>query len=462
MRQQTRFGRGQIELFSRSHRPTIEIDSNHPMVVLTHRIPWDELIERVMKIREAKLKSLAGRPPHLRNTIGVQVLLALKDMPYREAEDFIKYYAPARYLCGLTETDWTPDFTTMNDFAVLIGEEGLRVINEHVVGLAVELKLADPRLAVADTTAQEAEIPHPTEVGMMAKYLAVVGKTSQRAGAALKAFGQKIKDKLGAAQKRVREYRLFAKTTDAKKKITQALANTVADIQQGLSKALEEAGRTSARLRGYGKRAHGRLQQLHQTMQKLLPQIRYWLRTGRVASGKIINLFMPELYAIVRGKVGKAVEFGLAWGITRLKGGYLLAHSGMSHKEMADTRYAVRAVEELTTQFGRAPKSYAYDRGGYSRKNITRLRKLGVEEVGLAPRGRAAWVVGGKTREKLIRERAKVEGGIGTIKRSKYGFNRPRARSAEMMKSCGQRAVLGFNLTKLVRELAMREAQAAV
>jgi hypothetical protein len=44
-----------------------------------------------------------------------------------------------------------------------------------------------------------------------------------------------------------------------------------------------------------------------------------------VASGKIISLYIPQLYSIVRGKVGKTVEFGLSWGITRLSGGYLLA-----------------------------------------------------------------------------------------------------------------------------------------
>jgi len=54
-------------------------------------------------------------------------------------------------------------------------------------------------------------------------------------------------------------------------------------------------------------------------------------------------------------------------------------------------------------------------------------------------------------RDRLIRERALVEGSIGTIKCNKYGFNRPAARSAAMMGLCGQRAVLGLNLTKLLR-----------
>ena len=83
-------------------------------------------------------------------------------------------------------------------------------------------------------------------------------------------------------------------------------------------------------------------------------------------------------------------------------------------------------------------------------------KKLGVRDVGLAPRGRPQWAVRAKTRDRLIHERALVEAGIDSIKISKYGFNRPVARSAAMMGACGPRAVLGFNLKKLVRHLAER------
>lgn len=107
--------------------------------------------------------------------------------------------------------------------------------------------------------------------------------------------------------------------------------------------------------------------------------------------------------------------------------------------------------------FGKAPRSYAYDRAGYSRENIDELRRRGVRHVGLAPRGRCPWPVEGRIKERLVRERAQIEGGIGTIKASRYGFNRPLVRSVEAMVTCGQRAVLGFNLNKLVRQLAARE-----
>jgi hypothetical protein len=54
--------------------------------------------------------------------------------------------------------------------------------------------------------------------------------------------------------------------------------------------------------RDYAKVTHAKAKQLHETMTKLLPQIRYWIKTGFVAANKIVSLHIPELYSIVRGK----------------------------------------------------------------------------------------------------------------------------------------------------------------
>ena len=254
----------------------------------------------------------------------------------------------------------------------------------------------------------------------------------------------------------MRKYRLFAKskTKAAKDRMVAQMTSAVEGINHKLGKALAVASEQGRKLRGHAVVARRKLAELHETMGKLVPQIRHWLRTGFVAPGKIINLHIPQLYSIVRGKVGKAVEFGLSWGITRLRGGFILATMASAKTDFTDSTYAVRAVEDLVALFGKPPRSYAYDRGGYSAQNVERLGDLGVRDIGLAPRGRAPWEVRGKVKDRLIRERALVEGSIGTIKCSKYGFNRPAARSAAMMGVCGQRAVLGLNLTKLLRGAA--------
>ena len=450
-------GRGrQPELFERSKAPTIPIAANHRLVVMTEEIDWTELEELIQSIRMSKLKSEAGRPPHLRALAGTLVLRATRKMTYRETEDQIRYYAPARFLCGLTETEWSPDANTIQDFEQLLGEDGVRQVNERVVKWAVEERLADSSLMVADTTAQEAAVPYPSEVGHMAAFLNAVVAASGKSGKALVGFLKGVGTRVKVAKKKVRAHRLFAKTTSAKKKLTKELANIVEGINSELGRCLAAGAVQGERLQKHAKVAWAKLNALHDTMSRLLPQIRYWLRTGKVATGKIINIHIPELYSIVRGKAGKAVEFGLKWGFARLRGGFVLATLASSKGDLPDSRFALQAVDQHIALFGKPPRSYAYDRGGYSRENVKTLKAKGVEEVGLAPRGKAKWAVGKKAKDRLVNERAQVEGSIGTVKSGKYGFNRPAARSAEMMGVCGQRAVLGLNLNKLIKGLAER------
>ena len=442
-------------------QPVISIEATHPLVLLADEIDWTSLTGRVEVIREKKLKSAAGRPPHLRALIGAMLLKATRNMTWREAEDQLKHYAPARYLCGLTETEWSPDHTTLHDFAQLLGEDGVALINEFTVRWAVNEKLANPTVAVADTTAQEAAIGHPNEMGLMASFVASVALASRRAGRALRSLAQRAGKALKAAGKKVWSYRLKAKvaTKAAKDRMTEQMAKLVGGLNRALGRALRSAQRGASRLRKYGKVARRKLSQLHQSMKQLLPQIRSWLRTGFVVPGKIISVHMPQLYSVVRGKVGKPVEFGLNWGMTQIKGGFVLARRAVDRKELVDTRFAVEAVNDHVARFGRAPRAFAYDRGGYSARNVRALKKAGVKQVALAPRGQAPSAVDAKTARRLAKERALIEGSIGAIKSSRYNFNRPRAKSVEMMGTCGQLAVLGFNLNKLLRGLAGKRQQ---
>ena len=104
-----------------------------------------------------------------------------------------------------------------------------------------------------------------------------------------------------------------------------------------------------------------------------------------------------------------------------------------------------------------APRAYAYDRAGHSQENVEELKALGVKQVALAPRGQTKWSVSGRVRQRMVKERAKIEAGIGAVKSGRYGFHRPPARSMAMMGACGQRAVLGFKLNKLIRQIAARD-----
>lgn len=457
-----RSGAPQPELFPRSKRPTIPIESSHRLVLLTDKIDWPELETKVDELRMSKLKSAAGRPPHLRALVGALLLKATRDMTWREAEDLIRHYAPARYLCGLTETEWSPDHTTLHDFAVLLGEEGVKLINEYAVRWAVREKLADPSVVVGDTTAQEAAIPYPNEMGLMAAYVTTLAAASPKAGITFKRFAEDAASEFQRAKQKVREYRLFAKqkTKAVKNRMVAAMTGLVERLNTQLGCVLATAEAARATNSNRVQIARAKLRQMHEAMNRLAPQIRYWLRTGWVAREKLINLHLPELYSIVRGKVGKTVEFGLRWGFARLRGGFLLARMSAHRTELVDHRYALDAVRDHKALFGKAPRLYGYDRGGFSHANVKAIARLGVKHVALAPLGKAEWKVSESTRRKMSRERAMIEGGIGAVKSSRYNFHRPRARSVRMMGAAGQLATLGFNLNKLARAFAERRGVA--
>ena len=443
--------RRQGELFPRSKRSAIALDPEHPLVRLADLLDWDELLEQAERIRRARVKNRAGRPPHLRALLGAMLLRATKKMTFRDAEDQIRYYAPARYLCGLSESDWTPDHDTIHEFIQVMGDEGAALINEYVVKLAAAKKLADPSVVVGDTTAQEAAVPYPSEIRLMAAFLNAVSSASSRAGAAMKSFLVEEKASFDEARQKIRKYHLFAKTKEVRDRLVRQVARVVGVVNSKLEAALGAAGTSVS---GHVQAARRRAATLQQRMATLLPQIHYWLRTGRVARNKIVSLQMPEVHAIVRGKAGKPVEFGLKWGFARLGGGYLLAKCGKRKLEVEDKRYVVEAVDEVIRVFGHAPDRYAYDRGGYSFEAVHKLKQRGVKHVAVAPNGKAKWAVSDLVRRRLVKERVLVEGSIGAVKSSRYGFHRPAARSVRMMSTCGHLAVLGFNLNKLARDTA--------
>jgi hypothetical protein len=437
----------QTDLFAQPIKAKITIDESHPLVRLERAVNWDELMEVAIEIRSKKIKAATGPEPHYRELLGAVTLMAVKNITYRDAEDLIAHYAPARYLCKLMDSDWCPDHITVFEFTQMLGEDGMRKINSSILGTAKNEGFLDSAHLMSDTTAQEAKIPYPNEVGLMSKYAGSVKKLVGKAG---KAFG-KVKIKIKEVEKKikglVRSSHLFAKTKEQKQKTGKKLYHVCMEIHRELLNAMASG-------KSFRRKAQQELMRLTEIMKILFPQIRHFLETGFVAPKKIIHLKMTELYAIVRGKAGKSVEFGLKWGISRFGGGFVDGFLIDGGKHCSDKMFCMEALKEHKQMYGVVPEVYGFDRGGYSKKNIKDAKKMGVKHVGIAPAGKAKWDVSEKMAEKIRRERAQVEGCIGTIKSAIYGFNKPNARSVRAMGTYGQRAILGFNMQKLIREQA--------
>ena len=416
------------------------------MITMFKAIDWNYLIQIAMEQREKSIKNGAGRKPHLRILLGAVIVRVIESCTLRKTQDMIQYYGPAQILCNLRWSIWTPNFRTLSDFEIMLGAEGISKINVYVLKVARDLGLADVRGLCSDTTAQEADIPYPNEVGLMNSFCksieAALALLKGKVGGAASSVLQTV-DKV---KKLVREHRLFAKSLEKKREIEQKLLALTKMVSQKVSKIIPEIGEN---LKGHQKIAALRLSKLRDVFAKLAPQIAHYIKNGKPTKDKIISLFQPELRSIPRGKAGKPTEFGIKWGVNRIRGGYVWLFLLQGAKK-GEADYMVQSIDEHIALFGKAPDELAYDRGGWSEAHLEEVKNKGVKRVAVAPKGQAKWKVSSRCKERMVRERAQVEGTIGTIKH--IGFNKPNTKTTPGMIRAGQRAGLRLNLTKLVRE----------
>lgn len=446
----------QIGLFDGHHPKSahISIKDKHELVQLTDLTPWPELIEAAQGIRALKVKALVGPEPHYRELLGAIALMSVRQITYRQAEDLIAHYAPARYLCNLMDSTWNPDHITIFEFTQMMGPEGMDIFNKTFLSKAEDLGILDQTRLMSDTTAQEAMIPYPNEVGLMKRFTDLTVGALKKVGGKFSNIKTKAKEIADKVKGLVRRSHLFAKTKEQKRKVGKKLYHTAKELHGMIKSVLSKAER---KLHGKGSMEIERLSKL---MDILFPQILFFLETGFVASKKIIHLQMSELYSIVRGKAGKSVEFGLKWGINRVDG-FVLGFLIQNGINASDQNLCLQSIKEHIALFGEAPKTFGFDRGGYSKANLKKAKKLGVKNVGIAPTGKTPWSVSEKMSEVIRRERAQVEGVIGNLKSKKYGFNKPNVKSTVAMEMSGHRSCLGFNLCKALRKLNKQQLQMA-
>jgi hypothetical protein len=449
---------GQQETFT-----PVSIQPNHEMVVLSKTLDWDLMQVIGESHRDNVIKSNRGLKPHYRALNGAMVVRTLKGSDFRTTEDLIRNYNPARYLCDLHNSQWTPDHVAIWEYEGMLGEAGLRELTDYILRAAAECGFADPRGLCTDTTAQEGNIPYPTEVGHMSAFMRSVRANLETLLKNGKGMPKKIAGKMKAGMEKiaekVRKYRLFAKTREAKREINHRLEELSQNLLGNLEKLLTELGVKTNQIRGMGVRALNNLAEDYQNMCQMMPQISRWIHTGKVVKGKIVSLFNPDFRAINRGKVGKQIEFGLKWGINQIRGGYV---SVFMHPEMMchDANYAVLGVEEHIRIFGEAPKDFGFDRAAWSKEHKEEIRGLGVRNVAIAPKGQARWEVGPRVKDRMVRERAQIEGKIGTMKR--YGLNKSEARVPVRVRMSALRAGLCLNLRRFAKDVrAAGMAQAA-
>jgi len=192
-----------------------------------------------------------------------------------------------------------------------------------------------------------------------------------------------------------------------------------------------------------------KLEEITEFTKQLLPQIKEWMKRGKVATEKLLHCGITEARAIVKNKVGKKAEFGLKWLINRIGGGDVVGARADERK------MPILALKQYREVFGKeaTPLMSVYDRAGSHAATEKKLKKEGVQKVAIQPKGQAEWSVAGEDQKEAISQRGKTEGVIGTLKSGRYEFNGGRQRTNESLKAAGHRSMFAMNITNFLRDL---------
>lgn len=255
----------QRSLFEQSTRIKIVLKDDHELMKLTKLINWSELTTIAMTIRDGK-KAVSGPQPRYRALLGAVALMATKKMTYRDAEDLIAHYAPARYLCDLMDSDLHLDHVTIFDFTKMLGDQGMAQVNDSILSKAKDCGFLDSSVLMSDTTAQEAMIPYPTEVGLMSRFGQLVQRAVGRLGGRFRDAKGGVKEQVQKIKELVRNSHLFAKGKEQKAKVGRKIYHGVKKLHEDLAALLLAGSKLTSK-------SGVELKRLVNLMDKLLPQI---------------------------------------------------------------------------------------------------------------------------------------------------------------------------------------------
>jgi hypothetical protein len=439
----------------------IFVPDDQPLLRLKRALNWAVITAVMVTHWRAAGKNVDGGPGlpwPVALYVPLLVLMWLKSYHARQMEEYLSESVLAWRFLDLQVARVQPlrDHASIARAEAALGAAGKAAVNALVITTARELGFAGTELLASDTTVQEPAIGYPNEPGILKGW----AERIERGVKTLKTRGVQGAQagivKAREISHRVKHHHLFATTRAEKQRILQQIvtqSEELAKLMDGVSKQV------SARCGRVKQNAKAKLIQMGAVARTLLPQIKQWMETGKVATEKILHAGLPQARAIPKGK-GR-VKFGMKWLIHRLTGGYLFGHRVAPRAD--ENQMPAESLKDYRELFGQKanPQMVVYDRGASLPAAAAKLQQAGVRKVGIPPRGQGAWLVGEKDQKVVKSERGKTEGSIGRLKSRKYGFSHRQERSAETQDAAGQRAIVSANLNTLLRDLVAQATAAS-
>jgi hypothetical protein len=356
------------EASSTPQRVQIEVSPTHPLLVLKRALPWEAITEAMTRHWRAHGKNVDGGPGlpwEVSLYVPLVVLMLIKHFDSRQMEAYLAENGVARVFIG-RHRDVQAQIRDHSNIArayAALGKAGIDEVTHLVLKEAHRFGFVDEGVMSSDTTAQELPIGYPNEPG-------ILRGLAQRCGRALRRLKKRGVQGLEAALEQVetvlrsvKEHHLFTKGREEKRQVLTRIWTEVGELMVQTRPLVERLG---TRLDRVIQSARSRLMAMHEVIKPLMGQIAHWLTTGKVAANKIVHVGIPQARAIVRNKAGKKTEFGLAYLISRLGGGYVFGERIVANAD--ERQMPLKALAGYRKIFGpeATPELVVYDRGGDS------------------------------------------------------------------------------------------------
>jgi len=362
-----------------------------------------------------------------------------------------------RLFCRIGLSGDVPDASTLSKLTKGKAKAAVATLNDALLAKLQEQGKVKGRRVRTDTTVLPANIVYPTDIGLLADGLRVIGRNLARlrglgtvAGAAVEAVSQQMEQTRTKVKEQLRQLSQRLKQKDrpagvrqaATKAVLEVAEDTVEQVTVALAEVwLPELGRAERRL----VRA---VQDGLTVVRRLVEQTTQVVGGNPHVKNRVVSIFDREARPIRKGKLKTPTEFGRTVRVDQSEDGYITGYA-VHVGSPGDSTQVVPAVEHHRAVFGQVPEQLTADRGMGCPSNDRKLAKLGVKDICLPQPGPLSDARKALEREPTFAElkkwRAGVEALISLMKRV-FGWDRCLFHDTPGAEAWVDWSVLAYNL----------------
>jgi transposase, IS5 family len=451
---------------------TRQLNSNNRWVVLSHKIPWDTLVNVYQKQLNNSETGADGINPRV--VIGSLIIKHMCDLSDRETVQQIQENIYMQYFIGYSSfSDEEPfDPSLFVEFRKRLGMEQINAINEKILHMSTQqnevpaIKKEDPPSPPTPAVIEEAlepEITTPEPAVLAHKGKLIVDATACPQDIGYPTDLNLLNDSREKAEelidflfdpkkheKKPRTYREkarkdYLKTAQKKRKTRNEIRNALRKQLCYLKRDIKSIYRL---LDSYGEIPFDRHQYKYFLVIQTLydQQAKMYQEKSHSVEHRLVSIHQPHVRPIVRGKTNANVEFGAKIQVSLMQGFAFL--EDLSWEAFNEGTRLLKTVEQYKARLGYYPKEVLVDKIYCTRENRKKIQELGISLVA-KPLGRP------KAMKNHIRpgERNPIEGKFGQAKTA-YGMNRIKARLQQTSESWIATIIMVLNLVKLTGQVS--------